>query len=127
MIVVKAVEDEDWSHKCEIECPICHLKIKGNYGSYTLKSGTKKAAAWYTNFSRHCSDSHVNVTDPKNSRKRSLDTSEVGQTKISQIFQKVDKNIEESFDETIEIDSDDEPLIKKKKLRPISEENSGEQ
>lgn len=134
LIVVKAGECEDWTHKCEIECPICHQKIKGHYGCYTLKNGTKRSAAWYTNFPRHCSDLHANVTDLKKSRKRSLDTSEVGQKKMFEIFQKVDKMvIEESIDEPIEIDSDDEPLVKKKKTRPIEEdpnedpkENSGE-
>lgn len=44
MNVVKSVECEDFSHKCEIECPLCRLKIKGNYARYKLKGGTTKAA-----------------------------------------------------------------------------------
>lgn len=130
LIVVKAVECEDFTHKCEIECPLCRMKIKGNYGSYKSEKGTAKAAAWYTNFPRHCTDVHVNLKNPKMSRKRSAD---VSQTKISEIFQRkeksnIDGHFEESVDEIIELeeDSDDEPLFKKKKSKPIPE-NSGEQ
>lgn len=126
MIVVKAVESEDFSHKCEIVCPLCRLKIKGNFGCYKRKGGTIKAPTWYTNFPRHCTEVHVSITELRMSKKRSIDTS---QTKISEIFQRKDKNIdqhiEESSDEAIQIDSDDEPLVKKKKSKPIPE-NSGE-
>lgn len=132
MIVVKVVESEDFSHKCEIECPICRVKIKGNYGCYKLK-----AARWYTNFARHCTDVHVNIKDIKTSRKRSCGTSQtLGQTKITEIFKRKNKNnidieidiepIDESSDEEVEYYSDDEPLAKRKKTKPIPEV-SGEQ